>query len=322
MSAFIDAHRERFGVELICQTIGVSVSAYYQRATGQRSARAVEDERLVGVIRAVHEANYCAYGYRRMWKALRRGGEDVGRGRVQRLMAREGIQGAKRRGRPWRTTTPDERAERCADLVRRDFTAPAPDRLWVCDFTYLRCWEGVVFFAFVIDVYSRRIVGWQFAGHMRTDLVLDALRMALAQRRAGADVALVHHSDRASQYTTHEYTQTLDDAGVLASVGSTGDAYHNALAESFVDTFKTELIADRVWQTRAQLELAIVEWVWLVQRRAPARGPRRRAPRRVRACPRGPSATSAPDGCCSAVALRAPAPQQPSDTPTTVLSTT
>ncbi|MDQ3608133.1 MAG: IS3 family transposase [Actinomycetota bacterium] len=177
----------------------MSASAYYQRATGPRSARAVEDERLVARIRAVHEANYCAYGYRRMWKALRRGGENVGRGRVQRLMAREGIQGAKRRGRPWRTTTPDPAAHRAVDLVGRDFSAPAPDRLWVCDFTYLRCWEGVVFFAFVIDVYSRRIVGWQFAGHMRTDLVLDALRMALAQRRPGADVALVHHSDRGSQ---------------------------------------------------------------------------------------------------------------------------
>ena len=127
--------------------------------------------------------------------------------------------------------------------------------------SYLRCWEGVVFFAFVIDAYSRRVVGWQLAGHMRTTLVLDALRMALGRRRAGADVALVHHSDRGSQYTSFDYTQTLADHGVLASVGSVGDAYDNALAESFVDSFKTELIADRVWQTRSQLELAIVEWV-------------------------------------------------------------
>ncbi len=199
MSAFIDEHRERFGVELVCQTIDVSASAYYQRAGGERSARAVEDERLLKVIREVHEANYCAYGYRRMWKALRRGGEDVGRGRVQRLMREHDIQGAKRRGRPWRTTTPDRVAYPTPDLVQRDFSAAGPDRLWVCDFTYLRCWEGVVFLAFVLDVYSRRIVGWQFAGHMRTDLVLDALRMALAQRRPGADVALVHHSDQGSQ---------------------------------------------------------------------------------------------------------------------------
>ena len=259
MSAFIDAHRDRFGVELIGGTLDVSASAYYQRAGGRRSARAVEDERLLERIRELHEANYCAYGYRRMWKALRRAGEQVGRGRVQRLMRRAGIQGAKRRGRPWRTTTSDPNADRRPDLVGRDFTAPAPDRLWVCDFTYLRCWEGLVFFAFVIDVYSRRIVGWQFAAHMRTTLVLDALRMALHQRGPGADVALVHHSDAGSQYTSFDYTQTLDDHDVLASIGSVGDALDNALAESFVDSFKTELISDRVWRTREQLEYAIVE---------------------------------------------------------------
>jgi putative transposase len=158
---------------------------------------------------------------------------------------------------------PDLRARRRPDLVNRNFAASAPDQLWVADFTYGRCWEGVVFFAFVLDVYSRRIVGWQFASHMRTTLVLDALRMALAQRGPGADAELVHHSDRGSQgqYTSGDYTQTLDDHGVLASVGSTGDAYDNALAESFVDSFKTELIADRVWRTRSRLELAIVEWV-------------------------------------------------------------
>ena len=145
--------------------------------------------------------------------------------------------------------------------MQRDFTATGPNELWVADLTYLRCWEGLVFFAFVIDAYSRRVVGWQFAAHMRTDLVLDALRMALHQRGPGADVELVHHSDRGSQYTSFDYTQELADHGVLASVGSVGDAYDNALAESFVDSFKTELIADRVWRDRAQLELAIVEWV-------------------------------------------------------------
>jgi putative transposase len=239
----------------------VSASAYYRRATGERSAREIADERLLERIRRVHEANYHAYGYRRTWKQLLREGERVPRCQVQRLMRIHGIQGAKRRGRPWRTTIADPAAHRRPDLVQRDFSAPAPNRLWVCDFTYLRCWEGVVYFAFVIDVFSRRIVGWQFADHMRTDLVLDALRMALAQRGPGADVALVHHSDRGSQYTSIDYTQTLDDAGVLASVGSTGDAYDNALAESFVDSFKTELIADRAWRTRSQLELAIVEYV-------------------------------------------------------------
>jgi len=262
VSAFIDSQKAAgFAVELVCRTLGVSASAYFQRASGQRSARAVEDERLLERIRELHASNYFAYGSRRMWKALRRAGEDVGRGRVERLMRSHGIQGAKRRGKPWRTTTPDSGARRRPDLVGRDFTAQGPDELWVADLTYLRCWEGVVFFAFIIDVFSRRIVGWQFAPHMRTTLVLDALKMALAQRAAGADVQLVHHSDRGSQYTSIDYTQTLADHGVLASVGSVGDAYDNSLAESFVDSFKTELIADRVWRTRSQLELAVVEYV-------------------------------------------------------------
>ena len=261
MSRFVDEHRGRFGVEPICRTLGVSASAYYQRAIGQRSARAIADERLLERICEVHAANYHAYGYRRTWKALLRAGEQVGRDRVKRLMRVHGIQGAKRRGKPWRTTKPDSAARRRPDLVQRDFTTSRPDRLWVADLSYLRCWEGVVFFAFVIDAYSRRVVGWQLAAHMRTDLVLDALRMALGQRRPGADLALVHHSDRGSQYTSIDYTQTLEDHGVLASVGSVGDAYDNALAESFVDSFKTELIADRVWTCRSQLELAVVEYI-------------------------------------------------------------
>ncbi|MFN8162427.1 MAG: IS3 family transposase [Solirubrobacterales bacterium] len=261
MSAFIEEHRQRFGVEPICRTLGASASAYYERRTGRRSTRAVEDERLLAQIKEVHERNYCAYGYRRTWIALRRQGEEVGRGRVQRLMRKAGIQGAKRRGKPWRTTKPDPTAERRPDLVERDFNAPAPNRLWVGDFTYLRSWEGMSFFAFVIDVFSRKVVGWQLASHMRTDLVLDALRMALGQRDHGADFELVAHTDRGSQYTSADYTQELDDAGVLASVGSVGDAYDNAMAESFVDTFKTELVADRSWRTRSQLELAVVEYV-------------------------------------------------------------
>jgi len=261
VSRYIDEHRGRFGVEPICRTLDVSASAFYHRAGAEPCARAVEDERPLARIREVHKANYEAYGYRRTWKALLRAGERVPRCQVQRLMAEHEIRGAKRRGRPWRTTIADPDAHRRPDLVQRDFTAGGPDELWVADFTYLRCWQGLVFFAFVIDAYSRRIVGWQFASHMRTDLVLDALRMALAQRRSGADVELVHHSDRGSQYTSGLYGQVLDDHGVLASVGSVGDAYDNALAESFVDSFKTELIADRVWRTRSQLELAIVEWV-------------------------------------------------------------
>ncbi len=240
----------------------MSASAYYHRATGARSRRVIDDERLVEQIREVHAANYYAYGYRKMWLALGRAGHEVGRDRVKRLMRQHAIQGAKRRGKPWRTTTPDLSAMRAPDLVDRDFSAVRPDALWLADFTYLRCWEGVVFYAFVIDAYSRRIVGWQFANHMRTDLVLDALRMALTRRAAGADLRLVHHSDAGSQYTSYyAFNQVLDDHGVLASIGSVGDAYDNSMAESFVDTFKTELISDRVWRTQTQLELAIVEWV-------------------------------------------------------------
>jgi putative transposase len=239
----------------------VSASAYYERASGRRSPRVIEDERLLARIRELHASNYYAYGYRRMWKTLLRSGEHVPHCRVQRLMRTHGIEGAKRRGKPWRTTRRDAQARRRPDLVQRDFTASGPNELWVADLSYLRCWEGLVFFAFVIDAYSRKIVGWQLATHMRADLVLDALKMALGQRGGGADVELIHHSDRGSQYTSIDYGQTLDDHGVLASVGSVGDADDNALAESFVDSFKTELIADRVWRTRSQLELAIVEYL-------------------------------------------------------------
>lgn len=155
----------------------------------------------------------------------------------------------------------DPLAARAPDLVQRDFTATGPNVLWVSDFTYLRCWEGRVYFAFVIDVFSRMIVGWQFADHMRADLVLDALRMALHLRGPGANVELVVHSDAGGQYVSDDYTQVIDDHGVLASIGTVGDCYDNALAESFVDSFKTELIRDRVWRTKSQLELAIVEYV-------------------------------------------------------------
>ncbi len=262
MSAFIDERRGDFGIEPICRTLGVSASAYYERRAGRRSARALEDDRLTELIAKTHAENYSAYGYRRTWKALLRAGEQgLARCTVQRLMRAAGIQGAKRRGKPWRTTKPDPEAHRRPDLVERDFSASGPNELWVADLTYLRSWDGLSFLAFVIDAFSRRVVGWQFASHMRTDLVLDALRMALARRGAGADIELVHHSDRGSQYTSIDYTQELTDHGVLASVGSVGDAYDNAMAESFVDSFKTELVADRVWQTRSQLELAVVEWI-------------------------------------------------------------
>ena len=268
MSAFIDQHRERFGVEPICRTLDVSASAYYRRATGERSARELEDERLLAVIRSVHKDNYEAYGQRRVWKALVREGEDVGRDHVRRLMRADGIQGAKRRGTPWRTTIPDPDVQRAQDLLGRDFTAERPNHKWVADLTYGRCWEGVVYFSFVLDVFSRMVCGWQFASHMRAELVLDALEMAVGSRRPDREQLLIHHSDRGSQYTSVDFTKALADHGVTASVGSVGDAYDNAMAESFVDTFKTELLADRVWRTRGQLELAIVEWIgWYNTRR-------------------------------------------------------
>jgi putative transposase len=244
VSAFVDEQRGRFGVEPICRTLGVSASAYHERKTGGHSQRAVEDERLLSRIRELHAANYFAYSYRRMWKRWGVPARQWAATGSSGSWAPHGIEGAKRRGKPWRTTRPDRHAHRRPDLVERDFSASGPNRLWVADLSYLRCWEGLVFFSFVLDACSRKVVGWQLAAHMRTTLVLDALRMALWKRGPGADVQLVHHRDRGSQHTSIDYTQTLTDHGVLASVGSVGDAYDNALAESFVDSFKTELIAD------------------------------------------------------------------------------
>ena len=239
MSRYVDEHRGRFGVEPICMTLGVSVSAYYQRRAGRRSARAVEDERLLGRVRELHAANYYAYGYRRMWKALGRAGEQVPRCRVQRLMKSNGIVGAKRRGKPWRTTNPDPQAARRPDLVQRDFVAAGPNELWVADLTYLRCWEGLVFFAFVLDAYSRMIVGWQLAGHMRTDLVLDALRMALHRRDPGADVELIHHINPQGQggfnwSSQHLVMGVVRDGCSRASAGGSRDAGSDVVAGAAV----------------------------------------------------------------------------------------
>ena len=195
MSAFIESQKAAgFAVELVCRTLGVSRSAHYRRATGQRSQRAVRDEELLATIRKVHKDNFEAYGYRKLHLALRRRGVQVGRDRVKRLMRVHGIRGAKRRGTKWKTTMADPHAGRRPDLVERDFTASRPDELYVADLTYLRCWEGLVFLAFVIDVYSRRVVGWQLASHMRASLVCDALRMAvstpIARRRRRARASL------------------------------------------------------------------------------------------------------------------------------------
>ena len=174
MSSFIEEYRERFGVEPICSTLEVSASAYYERRTGRQSARAIEDERLLARIREVHERNYCAYGYRRMSITLKREGEKVGKSRVQRLMREAEIQGAKRRGKPWRTTKADPAAQRRPDLVERDFSATAPNRLWVGDLTYLRSWEGVTYLAFVIDAFSRKVVGWQQVPAFNFNLIFES----------------------------------------------------------------------------------------------------------------------------------------------------
>ena len=213
------------------------------------------------VIREIHKANFEAYGYRRTWKALRRAGEHVPRCQVQRLMRQAGIQGAKRRGKPWRTTIPDPDAIRPADLVERDFTASRPDELWVCDFTRLRCWDGVLYFAFVIDVFSRRVVGWQLATHMRDTLVIDALRMALTQRRPGADVALVVHSDAGSQYTSYDHTQVLDDHDVLQSIGPSATRSITRSPRASWTASRPSSSAIAPGRTRTGLEFAIVEYL-------------------------------------------------------------
>ena len=231
MSRYIDEHRGRFGVEPICRILGVSASAYYQRKSGERSARQVEDERLLERIRRVHKDNYEAYGYRRTWKALLRAGERVPRCQVQRLMRAHGIQGAKRRGKPWRTTRPDPVARRRPDLVERNFSVEGPNRLWVADLSYLRCWEGLVFVAFVLDAFSRKVVGWQLASHMRATLVLDALRMALGQRAPGADLALVHHSDRGSQGGFNWSSQRLDRGGCDGQASGMDEGAHGPVGD-------------------------------------------------------------------------------------------
>ncbi len=251
MSAFIDERREDFGVELVCRTLGVSASAYYARRSGPPSRRAVKDARLLALIRQLHAANYCAYGSRRMWKALLRAGETVGRGRVERLMRANGIQGAKRRGKPWRTTIPNAAHPRHPDLVQRDFTASRPDELWLADFTYLRCQGRLLFFSFVIDACSRMIVGWQFSTSMRTGLVLDALRMALTRREAGADVQLIHHSDAGRNTPASASPRSSPITACWARSDRSATPTTTPWPRASPATFKTELIADRRWRRPA-----------------------------------------------------------------------
>jgi putative transposase len=273
--AFIEAHRQRFGVEPICRVLtehGVTIapSSYYAHRSRPRSARAVRDERVLAEIRRVfhdRDLGRGVYGARKVWVQLRReGGVDgapVPRCQVERLMRADGLHGAVR-GRPTITTRPDPAAARPPDLVERDFTATRPNQLWVVDFTYVPTWSGTVFTAFVTDVFSRRIVGWRTAGRMPTELPLDALEMALWTRaRAGHDTAgVIHHSDAGSQYTAIRYATRLLDAGALASIGSVGDSYDNALAETTIGLYKTECVRhDGPWRGLDDLELATLSWV-------------------------------------------------------------
>lgn len=259
MTRYVEERRDAFGVEPTCRAIGVPVSTHYARRSRKPSRRALEDQRLVTEIRAAREGYRRVYGVRKTWKELRRRGVDVGRDRVARLMRAEGLEGVQR-GKKRRTTVADEAAlERARDLVQRDFTASRPNEKWVADITYLRTWNGFVYLAFILDCYSRMIVGWQLATHLRTDLVLDALEMANGLRRPGA--GLIAHSDRGSQYTSLRYTDRLDELGAAPSVGSHGDAYDNAMAEAWVATFKAELVDERRFPSYEHVEHETLNWI-------------------------------------------------------------
>jgi putative transposase len=267
MIAYIDDHKGRFGVEPICQLLPIAPSTYYQHTKHPRSARAVRDAQLKVEIRRVYDEHFGVYGARKVWRQLRREGVAVARCTVERLMGELGLRGAVR-GKTRRTTTPDAAVPRPADLVDRDFSAAGPNQLWVADLTYVATWSGFVYVAFVVDAFSRFIVGWQASRSLRTDLALDALEMAIWRRRGGLD-GLVHHSDRGSQYLSIRYTQRLAEAGAVTSVGSRGDSYDNALAETIIGLYKTELIRRRgPWKGIDDVEYATLEWVdWFNHRR-------------------------------------------------------
>jgi putative transposase len=267
MTAYIDEHARSFGVEPICRLLEIAPSSYYAARSRPPSARALADEELKPKITAIHAENFAVYGAYKVWRVLRRKGENIGRDRVARLMGALGLVGATRE-RSIRTTKPADLAARPADLVERTFAAAAPNRLWVADLTYVWTVAGFCYTAFVVDVFSRRIVGWRTASSLRTDLALDALEMAIYAR--GHDLAgLVHHSDRGVQYLAIRYTERLAEAGVVNSVGSKGDSYDNALAESVNSLYKAELIRRRrSWRTTEEVELATSVWVsWWNQSR-------------------------------------------------------
>ena len=267
MSRYIDENAVSFGVEPICRTLEIAPSSYYAARSRPPSARSIADERLKPRIVEIHRENFAVYGVRKVWHTMQREGENVGRDRVARLMSVLGLSGATRE-RSIRTTRSATQSARPADLVERTFAAAAPDRLWVAGLTYVWTIGGFAYTAFVIDVFSRRIVGWRTAASLRTDLGLDALEMAIFAR--GKDLSgLIHHSDRGVQYLAIRYTERLAEAGVVNSVGSKGDSYDNALAETVNGLYKTELIHRRKrWRSIEELELGTAEWVsWWNERR-------------------------------------------------------
>jgi putative transposase len=274
--SFVDSHRWletaglRWGVEPICVVLQVAPSTYYAAKRRPPSPRSLRDAELRPLIRAVWKANLSVYGADKVWDQLNKDGHRVARCTVERLMAEMGLQGC-RRGRSFVITTEgDERLERPADLVEPTFKASAPNRLWVADLTYVKTHAGWVYVAFIIDVYSRMIVGWQASRSLRSDLAIDALEMAMFNRRAtGADLSmLVHHSDRGVQYLSVRYSQRLADNAIVASIGSRGDSYDNALAESFNGLYKWELIYRRAWRGLDDVEFATLEYVdWFNHRR-------------------------------------------------------
>jgi transposase InsO family protein len=271
MTAFIDEHRADYGVEPICRQLPIAPSVYYEHKSRQVDptrlpARTVRDAFLSDEVRRVWKENRKVYGARKVWHQMNRENIPVARCTVERLMRQQGIQGAVRGKRVW-TTVPDESADRPADLVERDFTADGPNKLWVADLTYVATWAGFVYVAFVIDVFSRTIVGWRVSRSLRSDLALDALEQALYARKVGD--GLVHHSDRGVQYLSIRYTERLSEAGIESSVGSVGDSYDNAMAESVIGLFKTEVIhLLGPWRNMDQVEMETLIWVdWFNNRR-------------------------------------------------------
>ena len=273
MISFIDDHREVHGVEPICKVLPIAPSTYHDHVSKRRdparlSARARRDATLKEEVRRVFEENFSVYGVRKVWRQLRREGFDVARCTVARLMRELGLQGVIR-GKPARTTVSDKATPCPLDHVNRQFHAPAPNRLWVSDFTYVPTWAGFVYVAFVIDAFARRIVGWRVSRTAHADFVLDALEQALHERRPLQGGGLVHHSDRGVQYVSIKYTGRLAEAGIEPSVGSVGDSYDNALAETINGLYKAEVIHRRgPWRDFEAVELATLEWVhWFNNRR-------------------------------------------------------